>query len=292
MNVRQWLKGIHARLPGSLRRGSTQVYRFVFSRWYGRKIRLLQNKHEALQKEHAADGRFCLREGVTFHLAPESALALECFCHVIPVMIEEMDCFLKSAKGLNTFVDVGAFHGAFSLAFAALNPGTRVLALEPFPNAHLALKKNCELNPEFGITPLMQAAGREAGEIRMRQEWEHFVAAEPGENGDGDYCQVPVVPLDALAHEQQLWPEVIKIDVEGFEADVLAGAEECLKRCQVLHLEVHPEELEKRNVKTAPFLQGLAARGFDVLYTNGKPVKMAALPGETFRVVFLRHANG
>lgn len=183
---------------------------------------------------------FVLRDGLAFQLAPNSSEALECFCYSIPTMVEEMNCFLDSARGLRSFVDVGAFHGAFSLAFAALNPGACVLALEPFPDAFKTLTSNGELNEGFKIKPLMQAAGRELGTIRMKQKWEHFVVIDPKDNKEENFFTVPVVPLDILAQQQNVWPEIIKVGVEGFESDVLAGAKECLKCCMVMRLKVHP----------------------------------------------------
>ena len=128
--------------------------------------------------------------------------------------------------------DIGAHVGDRVSAFRAL--GARVVALEPQKPLYRALKLLHGLDRNVFLA--RSAAGRSVGEATFRINSanptvstlsEEFVTASEGAKGwEGQVWDrtetVPVTTLDALiaAHGA---PDFIKIDVEGFEADVIAG---------------------------------------------------------------------
>lgn len=247
--------------------------------------------HESVQP--LSKDLFALRKNLIFAVSASSREAHESFCFSCPDMVTEMDCFLQSTRGLQSFFDVGSFHGVFSMGFASQNKGGRVIALEPSPDAFKLLSHNCSLNAEYEIVPLMSAAGSQNGFIQMAREWEHFVVTS---NLNSDSCadvfEVPVFRLDDIAIRHDCWPQAIKIDVEGFEAEVLAGAPKCLEQCIVLHLEMHPEPLASRGADPLAILKQLANMGFIVRTPEGHVLDLnrCVLPAATFRVA-LSKAN-
>jgi len=122
------------------------------------------------------------------------------------------------------FVDVGANIGNHAL-FAAAVCGARVLAFEPAP----ALADHCAATlAANGVSARLdlrrQGVGAAAGQARLLPGPGHNAGRTRLESGPGE---VAVVRLDDMLAAA---PDVIKIDVEGMEAEVLAGARGVLAR--------------------------------------------------------------
>ena len=129
--------------------------------------------------------------------------------------------------------DVGAHLGDRTTAFAGL--GARVIALEPQPDVLAWLIRLVGRNHQVTVRP--EAVGSSVGTARMALSrrtptvstlahgWRTTLpSANPSFQGVRwqDTVEVPVTTLDALIADYGV-PRFCKIDVEGYEAEVLAG---------------------------------------------------------------------
>lgn len=132
-------------------------------------------------------------------------------------------------------VDVGANIGYYALLFARLTgPEGRILAVEPEPDNLIELRRNLTHNRIAGAEVIAAAAGREDGETWL----ERGINGRVSTGGVGG-VRVALRRLDTLLAGRPV--DLIKIDVEGYEGEVLAGAAETLAgRRPDLFVEVHP----------------------------------------------------
>lgn len=136
-------------------------------------------------------------------------------------------------------VEVGANIGALTVPLArAVGPGGRVVALEPQPIIFQTLCANLALNGLLNVEAHHAAAGRQAGQVTIPAidygVENNFGAVPLLDAASG--TPVAVRPLNEICRHDQ--PKLIKIDVEGMEAEVIAGGRELISRSRpVLYVE-------------------------------------------------------
>lgn len=134
------------------------------------------------------------------------------------------------------FVDVGANIGDWTIFFAANNKNASVYSFEPHPELFNVLKKNVEINHLNNITLHNFALGSKDSETYLNCDADNFGNNSLLENVDvglkSKKVKILVKRLDDLINSNGL-ATLLKIDVQGFEAEVLAGAQNFLGKSQV-----------------------------------------------------------
>lgn len=143
----------------------------------------------------------------------------------------EMAYLMHVIRPDDLFVDVGANVGSYTL-LACAAAGGRGVAIEPVPATFHRLLQNMRLNHlESAVQSYNLAIGSAPGELRFSCDMDvgNRVLAD-GEVREGG-ISVPVTTLDVLLKDQS--PTLIKIDVEGYESPVVAGAEQTLRKASL-----------------------------------------------------------
>jgi len=152
--------------------------------------------------------------------------------------------------------DVGANNGFYAKMFGEkTGAGGRVFAFEPTPESHTELCRQTEAYPwvrnellalgDFDGTSLFITS-----EAHRRNHLQWNASETEGHNS----LQVQVKRGDSYWVSSGTTPNVIKIDVEGFEEEVLAGMDLLLSapELRAVFVEVHFQILEARGRADAP----------------------------------------
>lgn len=162
------------------------------------------------------------------------------------------------------FVDVGANVGIYSLiAGRKVGHGGRVIAIEPMPSTMHALRTTLAVN---GVAPIVDARecalGATAGTATLYSgstSGHSTLLAEPG--SERSQHQVAIERGDDLLNGTQ--PALIKIDVEGWELDVLEGLRGTIGKTAKLAMivECSPGHIRRRNGSPAEWFDQIRSWG-------------------------------
>ena len=137
----------------------------------------------------------------------------------------EMSFLANYLRAGDVFYDVGSNAGGYAVYAAGL--GCRVVAFEPVPLSFARLRENVEVNrPSCSIEPVNLALGSQSGSLEMTSAFgtgNHVVAGGQTEG----LVVVEATTLDEFVRSS-VSPGFLKIDVEGYELEVLSGASEVL----------------------------------------------------------------
>lgn len=142
----------------------------------------------------------------------------------------EMSFLLHFLREDDLFADVGANIGSYSILASGVK-GARTVAFEPLLQTFLTLKKNVLINHlENKIQPFNLALGGKIEKLYFTTALDtvnHIVADDEMKDVE-ERVEVNVNTLDNIVKDEGT-PALIKIDVEGFETEVINGMEEVLK---------------------------------------------------------------
>lgn len=175
--------------------------------------------------------------------------------------------------GITTVIDIGANVGQFAVLVHSLLPGATIYAFEPLPDCYQQLARKIR-EMGNGSIAFNVALGRENSRLvfhrnpysdssSFRSMMDIHRKQFPFTAGPDEDLDVPVRRLDSYASELDLRPNVLlKIDVQGFEDEVLAGAEQVLRLTHLVQVEVSMIPLYEDSPSFTDVLLWLERRGF------------------------------
>jgi FkbM family methyltransferase len=156
----------------------------------------------------------------------------------------------KMVAAGDTIFECGGHHGCTGLMLSQWVGATgKVVSFEPNPDNIEIFSKNIAINQTSNLLLEKKALGRELGSLKIFRKSNGAIATNQllsvGTLKNFFYGveEVEVTTLDSYARNTNLHPNLLKIDVEGYEAEVLKGATEILRTAPKLAIELHTEIL-------------------------------------------------
>ncbi len=178
-----------------------------------------------------------------FYVDDNPALVKEHLRRGVPWAIHVLEQLSQHVRPGSTVLDVGAHIGSITVPMARLvGPAGRVYAFEPQRKIYRELVHNLRLNGLKQAVALRFAVGTGNRLVEMDPIVAHDGRVSVGGGGD----QVELRSLDSFGFSDV---SVIKIDVEGFELEVLRGAEGLI-RAQRPILIVEIRQVDKARAET------------------------------------------
>jgi FkbM family methyltransferase len=137
----------------------------------------------------------------------------------------KMNLAAQLTRGGDVVFDVGANVGIYTLLFSdRVGPAGQVIAFEPSPGNVVYLEKHLDLNRASNVRVVGEAVSSSVGQARF-----NTTSSCAGRIESGGDLQVTTTTIDSFVEATGLVPSLMKIDVEGAEADVLKGANKTLR---------------------------------------------------------------
>ncbi len=137
-----------------------------------------------------------------------------------------------------TIIDCGAYHGEWARLSRRIWPDVPVLLVEPIADNEAALQMFCRLYPDCQYK--MAALWSEPSQVLFKKQGSNsrVLRSPTGDSAERDVQSIEAMTLDGLLSGSAFEnPGLVKIDVQGSEMEVLAGAEKTLRSAEVLVVE-------------------------------------------------------
>lgn len=172
---------------------------------------------------------------------------------------------IQSLAPTDCFWDIGSFTGLLTVFAAQRCPLGQVVSIEPEPGFYQRILRNVALNNLDNVVPYNFGISNEPGTLRLNTSGVAGWAPSFYAKGLSEWIEVPVTTIDLLSKERpDLSPTMMKIDVEGFEAQVIQGGSNTIKnpKLRVIYLEIHPKILYDNKQPVGEILTSIEKAGF------------------------------
>ncbi|SEH30139.1 FkbM family methyltransferase [Magnetospirillum fulvum] len=197
---------------------------------------------------------------------------------------DDLELFLGLCDETSVVWDIGANFGLYTVATGRkIGPEGAVFAAEPNRNAMVLLRENVERNGVVAqLLPLAIADFDGTATFYEAQESAFSGLSDAARSAVASTPSVEVRRLDGLWRKQGCRPiDLIKIDVEGHEADVLNGGHEAIAASPnvVIQFEFSPKNLNtERKEKLLTVLRKLQAEGMAIWHLGKLGRSFTCLP--------------
>ncbi len=171
-------------------------------------------------------------------------------------------------------VDIGAYEGYWTRDFLEVYPDTKILMLEAQSSKEEKLKAVCSdfSNAQYHIALLSPEDGKEFSFVES--ETASHITAEAVEGAK----KLKGEALDQILERKQLpFPDFLKLDVQGFELEVLKGGSKSLAHTQFCILEVSLLDLDgtPMMLEVMNYMDSKGFQAYDICQFMRRPLDKA-----------------
>lgn len=163
--------------------------------------------------------------------------------------MDEINVCRTLIKESDIVLDIGGNIGFHAIHFSQFAHKGQVYSFEPSPDTFKLLLKNCERYQN--IQPINIGLAKTEGLARFHYASDHAYSGfkDTGKKSIIGYEDLPVASLDKWVKEKALKRiDFIKIDVEGFEEQVIEGMTQVIKHYKpILFVEISPTKNQTEN---------------------------------------------
>ncbi len=211
------------------------------------------------------DQRIAERYGYRWTLNPKDYFQWHQFYGLYDEVLEVLRA---TAASTQVIFDIGANIGFYSLLMArAQGPTGRVFSFEPNPETYSRLVTHIEDNAADKVQATQLGFSDSKGRLKLYEQGEGEAgkySLRPPEGGNSKVFEVEITTLDdrfRLLGLDRL--DLIKIDVEGFEPEVMLGGKETISKYQpYMIFEFTPVWMRNRKEKTNAAIDVLKKAGY------------------------------
>ncbi|MFD1552694.1 hypothetical protein DNU06_08985 [Putridiphycobacter roseus] len=201
----------------------------------------------------------------------------------------------KYVKTTDTFVDVGANIGTYTLGLSSLIKKGRIISFEPNPRALVYLEENIKMNQIENIT--VNAVGLSNKDETLTLYTPHLTGASIHKFKDSDQQEtISLTTLDSYCKKNNINNiDILKIDIEGHEFKCLQGAVNIIKKSKnmILIVEIDDNCL-KANISKEDLFEFIQNMGFNAYLPKAFPFglkKIDKLPFDYKDNIIFRKEN-
>ncbi len=206
---------------------------------------------------------------------------------------EESIFLIHYLTNKDLFIDVGSNHGHYTMIASGICD-SKSISIEPVKETFDRLKMNIELNKLSNVRLCNVGISDSDGELFFTNDkgtMNMVINQTSGRNIE----KVKVTTLDNLLEIDDNNASVLKIDVEGYEKQVLLGSKEILKNP---HLNVIIVELNESNLEydynedeTISILKENGFSPYKYIYPDNELVPLEKKNFDSYNTIFIRNIN-
>jgi FkbM family methyltransferase len=159
----------------------------------------------------------------------------------MPFLKNRLTNLIKLGFESSIIVDGGAHIGNWTKTVSKFFPNSKFILIEPNPLVYSKIKKNLPNNLEY--TVMDKALGAEKGYLELNL-WEGIDSDLTGsslcEHVRGEATKkikCEIIQLDSIIDIYRQVPNLVKLDLQGYEINALQGAKEALKKSEIMIIE-------------------------------------------------------